>query len=486
MPLLSRRSFLAATAAGTVAPTLSGSARAAPRSAAPLVLNDASRLNPVPVARNAVLRPESDEALIAGLRALLKEAGAEERPVCIGGARHSMGGQSLMRDGIAASLAVPLIEPDTARRIMRVRAGTRWRDVIAALDPLGFSPAVMQSNHDFTVGGTLAVNAHGWPVPYGPFAATVRSFRMMLAEGTLMTCSRTENAELFALASGGYGLFGIVVDAELEVAENVLLAARHEVMPAAVFAPRFLSVAREAGVRMAYGRLSVARANYLGEAALVSYRPVASQPSPLPSPRVADAFHYLSRRVFRAQTGSEVAKKRRWYLETVIGPRLTAMKPVTRNAILNAPVAALADTDRRRTDILHEYFVAPERLADFLAACREIIPPSGQELLNVTLRHLEADTTSVLSFAPAPRVAAVMLFPQAMTEEAERAMRAMTERLIDRVLALGGSYYLPYRLHARAGQLRAAYPRIEEFVGKKRHYDPDLRFRNTLWETYLA
>jgi FAD/FMN-containing dehydrogenase len=483
--MLSRRSFLAATAAGAAVSTLAGPARGAPRRADPLVLNDASRLSPVRVARNAILRPESDDALIAALRALLREAAAEGRPVCVGGARHSMGGQSLMRDGVAASLAVPLIEPDTARRVMRVRAGTRWRDVIAALDPLGFSPAVTQSNHDFSVGGTLSVNAHGWPVPYGPFGTTVRSFRLMLADGTLVTCSRTENAELFSLAIGGYGLFGIVIDAELELADNVLLTARHELMPADAFAPRFTAVAREAGVRMAYGRLSVARDNYLGAAALVSYRPVASQPSPLPSPRTSDAFHYLSRRVFRAQIGSEAAKKRRWYLETVVAPRVTARKPVTRNAILNVPVALLADTDRRRTDILHEYFVAPERFAEFLAACREIIPTSGQELLNVTLRHLEADT-SVLSFAPAPRIAAVMLFPQAMTDEGEKSMQIMTERLIDRVLALGGSYYLPYRLHARADQLRAAYPRIEELVAKKRHYDPQLRFRNTMWEKYFA
>ena len=276
-------------------------------------------------------------------------------------------------------------------------------------------------------------------MPYGPFGTTVRSFRLMLADGTVVTCSRGENAELFGLAVGGYGLFGIVIDAELELADNALLAARHEVMPADAFAPRFTAVAREAGVRMAYGRLSVARDIISPRPRSCRYRPAASQPSPLPPPRTSDAFHYLSRRVFRAQTGSEAAKKRRWYLETVIAPRVTVKKPVTRNAILNNPVASLADTDRRRTDILHEYFVAPERFAEFLVACREIIPASGQELLNVTLRHLEADS-SVLSFAPAPRIAAVMLFPQQMSDEAERSMRAMTERLIDRVLALGGSY----------------------------------------------
>jgi FAD/FMN-containing dehydrogenase len=482
-PSLSRRAFLAATAAAAARPVSAAPVR---RAADPLLLNDASKLNPTPVARNTVLRPDGDAALIADLRALLKDAATENLPVCVGGARHSMGGQALMREGVAASLATPSIEVDTARRTMRVRAGTRWRDVIAALDPKGFSPAVTQSNHDFSVGGTLSVNAHGWPVPYGPFGATVRSFRLMLADGSLVMCSRTENAELFELAIGGYGLLGIVVDAEVEVADNVLLRARPEVMGADAFAPRFVSAAREAGVRMAYGRLSVGRENYLGESLLVSYRPAAKQPTPLPPPRTADAFHYLSRRVFRAQTGSEAAKKRRWYLETVVGPRTSARKEVTRNAILNIPVSALADTDARRTDILHEYFVPPERFAEFLVACREIIPPSGQELLNVTIRWLEPDTTSVLSFAPQARIALVMLFPQLMTADSERSMHAMTEKLIDRVLSVGGSYYLPYRLHARGDQLRKAYPRIEEFIQKKRSYDPQLRFRNTMWETYLA
>src|SRR5207248_224147 len=100
------------------------------------------------------------------------------------------------------------------------------------------SPAVMQSNHDFSVGGTLCVNAHGWPVPYGPVGATARAFRLMLADGTVLTCSPKDNTELFNLAVGGYGLFGIVIDVELDAVENVLLDAQYEVMPSTRFAAR--------------------------------------------------------------------------------------------------------------------------------------------------------------------------------------------------------------------------------------------------------
>ena len=62
----------------------------------------------------------------------------------------------------------------------------------------------------------------------------------------------------------------------------------------------------------------------------------------------------------------------------------------------------------------------------------------------------------------------------------------MTVELIERVLALGGSYYLPYRLHASRDQLRRAYPKLDAFVAAKRRYDPQLRFRNAFWDTYLA
>jgi hypothetical protein len=115
-----------------------------------------------------------------------------------------------------------------------------------------------------------------------------------------------------------------------------------------------------------------------------------------------------------------------------------------------------------------------------------VIPAHRQDLLNVTLRYVDADKSSVLTYAPQRRIAAVMLFVQKRTMDADADMRAMTTKLIDRTLALGGSYYLPYRLHATREQMRLAYPRLDEFIAAKRRTDPQLRFRNALWDTYLA
>ena len=482
---ISRRTLLGTGAAAALMRALPAAAQSPVKA---LVLDDASRLNATPVARHWRPARITGDAWLDALRAELKAAAAEGRPVALGAARHSMGGQALMRDGVAMTLDVapgaePWIEADRSTQTYRVAAGARWRQVIGALDPVGFSPAVMQSNHDFGVAATFSVNAHGWPVPYGPFGSTVRSLRLMLASGDVVTCGPAENAELFSLAMGGYGLFGVIVDLEVAMVENVLLRPTYELMPASQLGPRFgASWALDASIRMAYGRLAVDAQRFLREALLVTLRPVAGAPPPATS---GGLFVTLSREVFRAQIGSDRAKRARWYAETVAGPR-TSSGIASRNRFLNEPVANLAGRDRSRTDILHEYFLPAEGLEPFLVACRTVIPGSRQDLLNVTLRYVREDRTSALAYARGDRVAAVMLFSQKTTQADEEDMMAMTQRLIDAALDAGGSFYLPYRLHARRDQVARAYPRLDEVVARKRHYDPGLLFRNTMWHRYLA
>jgi hypothetical protein len=80
----------------------------------------------------------------------------------------------------------------------------------------------------------------------------------------------------------------------------------------------------------------------------------------------------------------------------------------------------------------------------------------------------------------------VMSFSQAMTPEGEVDMIKTTEALIEMVGAIGGSFYLPYRLHARADQIAKIYPRAGHFIARKKHHDPALLFRNLMWDSYFA
>ncbi len=236
-----------------------------------------------------MVKPDEEADFIARLRQELKEAAAAKRPVAIGAARHSMGGQSIPRDGTAVTLEPGRCEPDTPAKTYRADGGVRWKQVIATLDRIGFSPSVMQSNHDFGVASTYCVNAHGWPVPFGPFGSTVRSVRMMLAGGTIVTCSREQNTELFGLAMGGYGLFGVILDLEVAMTENQLLRPSFERMPSGEFADRFIrAISATDGVCMAYGRLSVALRDFFREAMMVTFRPLPTPATGLRHGRVHD------------------------------------------------------------------------------------------------------------------------------------------------------------------------------------------------------
>lgn len=442
------------------------------------MMNDASLLSPTPVAKHVVMAQDPGEALVAALRAELVEAAAAGRPVNIGAARHSMGAQAIPRDGTAITFDNGLVEPGEG--VFRAHAGARWGQVIAALDPLGLSPKVMQSNNDFGIAATFSVGAHGWATAHGPMGATVRSVQMMLSDGSLMTASREENPQIFAAAMGGYGLIGLITEMEVETAPNQLLQPSFTEMPAGDFATAF--AAAVPGVPMAYGRLNVDREGFFDQAMMVTYAPVEGE---IPAASGSGALSHASRAIFRAQLGNEWVKARRWGIETGIGASLQGAS--SRNSLFNEPVITLDDRDPGRTDILHEYFVAPEAFGDFLAACRAIIPASYQELLNVTLRWVEQDATALLSYAPRnPVIAAVMLFSQEMSARAEADMARMTRALIEAVQGMGGSYYLPYRPHATLAQFRQTYDRAEEFALLKRSMDPGLLLRGGLWDNYLS
>jgi FAD/FMN-containing dehydrogenase len=477
---LSRRGAL-----GLAAATLAAQGCSAPAQipTTGLDLNDASGLSPTRVRRH--WRPADRERdLVERLRAEFTSARAAGRPLCIGGARHSMGGQSLAADGTAITLDRGWCEPDTASQTYRASSGVRWNQVIRTLDPLGFTPKVTQANNDFTLGGAFSVNVHGWAVPEGPMGSTVRAMTVMLADGQVVRCSRETEAELFRMAMGGYGLMAVILDLEVEMARNVRLAPQFSRITAGEFGPAFNAAVHEPGVHMAYGRLSVGRDDFLQDAQLVAYRELPGEPDPLFAGE-SDPLDSLTRAIYRAQIGSGAAKDFRWYAETELGPRLQH-GPTTRSRLINTPTSVLAERDPRRTDILHEYFLPPDRLGDFLAACRDVIPAAEGELLNVTLRYVGADRDSVLAFAPDDRVAAVMSFSQRKTQEADAELSEMTRSLIDAALAAGGSFYLPYRLHARQDQLARAYPRLDEFLAAKGRFDPGVLFRNRMWDRYFA
>ncbi|HVV00558.1 MAG TPA: FAD-dependent oxidoreductase, partial [Verrucomicrobiae bacterium] len=148
--------------------------------------NDASRLDETPI-REAWTVPADRAKAESELARLLKRARETGTPVSMAGARHSMGGQSIARNGIVIDM-LPLrhMTLDRSRMILRVEAGARWSEVLRFLNREGCSVEIMQSNDDFSVGGSLSVNCHGWQFDRPPISSTVESCRLMLASGEIV------------------------------------------------------------------------------------------------------------------------------------------------------------------------------------------------------------------------------------------------------------------------------------------------------------
>lgn len=415
---------------------------------------------------------------------LVARARRERLPVSIAGARHSMGAHTIAADGLVVDM-LPFREMTLSAdgQILTVGAGALWRDVLPFLDRQGRSIAVMQSDASFSVGGSLSTNVHGWQVPFPPIASTVRSFRLVLPDGRVVRCSRAENADLFGLALGGYGLFGIILDAEIVTAPNRWLRAARAPTTADSLAGLFRrTVDTDTTVAMAYGRLSVAPSRFLRDAVLTVYRAEAPDGRPL-APPSPSRFLPLARTVFRGSVGSDYGKEFRWNIERRLASAVTP-EFVTQNALLDTDTALYTSRDDARTDILHEYFLPPDRLAAWLDRARPILQASGIDLLNVTVRDVRADRETVLRYAPTDRLGVVLFFSMERTALADERMAVLTRALIDAALAEGGTYYLPYRAHATRAQFARSYPSAPAFWAAKARVDPDTLFQNGFYAAY--
>src|SRR5439155_10023852 len=230
-------------------------------------INDASYLN-----RTAVfgIVKVTNDADVGNALAFARANGLK---VTAAGRRPSMGGQTFVKDGLVLNMrGLNRITVDATRKIVNVQSGALWADVQQRLDARGLSVKAMQSINIFTVGGTLSVNAHGVAHRPGPIAPTVRALRVMASDGQVKTATPTQNVDLFRHVLGGYGLFGVILDVDLEVVDNEMYELRTSYMDYRTFADYYKQhVDGNEAVGLVYGRLSVSPSTYLREAAIHVY-----------------------------------------------------------------------------------------------------------------------------------------------------------------------------------------------------------------------
>src|SRR6185437_16250715 len=204
----------------------------------PLTINDVSQLNPIQVSK--VITPATTDEIVQAVK-------THPGPISIGGARHSMGGQTATVGALFIDMRhfnrVLAFSP--TEKTITVQTGITWRQIQEQIDPANLSVKIMQSYANFTVGGALSVNVHGRYVGLGPIILSVKSLKVVLADGTIVEASPTSNADIFKGVIGGYGGLGVIVEATLELTDNVKIKRHTETMPATDYKRYFFDNIRD-------------------------------------------------------------------------------------------------------------------------------------------------------------------------------------------------------------------------------------------------
>ena len=436
-------------------------------------ITDVSKLTKTPIA--ALERPST----IAELRKIVIHA---DKPISIAGGRFSQGGQIACKNGIVIDITDlnRIIKLDVPKKRITVQAGITWRKIQRCIDKENLSVKVMQSYNDFTVGGTLGVHGHGRSLKYGPFIETVDSINIMLADGSIVIASRDENKELFITAIGGYGLMGIIVEATLQLTDNIKIARTVEHMHINNYSDFFFRTVKP-DKNIVFHSASL-YPDKLQKVTSATYYETDKELT------IHDRMQPY-KRFFPKQMIEEQFVRRLPFLKYVRpkieAKRLQQEEVMWRNYEMSYTVRALEPLVRfPTTTILQEYFIPVDKLIDFVDKLRNTIKKYNINMINVSIRHVPKNTESLLTYAPQESFALVLYINMFNTRTGKKKAQEWTQKLIDHALTLGGTYYLPYQLYATRKQLDEAYPNFKQLLEIKKKYDPQNKFMNRLFEKY--
>lgn len=132
---------------------------------------------------------------------------------------------------IRPELLTGIREIDRTAGTVTVAAGTPLRRLNEALAREGLSLTNMGDIMDQTVAGATSTGTHGTGRDSASIAAQIRALELVTADGSVLTCSPTENPDIFASARIGLGALGVVTAITFAVEPVFLLTAREEPMP---------------------------------------------------------------------------------------------------------------------------------------------------------------------------------------------------------------------------------------------------------------
>jgi FAD binding domain len=443
-------------------------------SSASVIVNDITQLNPIQV--DSVFVPTQ----IFEIQEKIKKTSGI---ISVGGGRYSMGGQIATEHALQIDMRKMnhIILLDEKAKKLTVEAGIRWRDIQTVIDQKNLSLQIMQTYSNFTVGGSLSVNAHGRYVNKGPLIRSVESMKMVLADGSLVKCSPTENKELFYGAIGGYGALGVIVEATLRLTDNSKVERSVQEMNVGKYKDSFFSLVKPDSNAVFHN----------GDFILPEFKKIRAitwrktfKPLTVKERLIPKDLKYLLQpmaisTISSIPYGANIRN-------SVIEPMFYSKpKVVWRNYEASYDVAELEPLVRYpNTYVLQEYFIPVKNFEKFVPKMKKVFDDFHVNVINVSVRHALPDPGSLMRWAREEVFSFVIYYKQGLQKKDVDEVAKWTRALIDQALSLNGTYYLPYQIHASDDQFKKAYPNYKDFFSLKKKIDPSNRFRNKLLDRY--
>lgn len=440
------------------------------------IVNDITGLNPISVKQ--IISPKSIDEISAAIK-------NSTGPLSIGGGRYSQGGQTAYENSIHLDMRKfnQVIDFNAEKKEITVQAGITWRDIQEYIDPYNLSIKIMQTYANFTVGGSLSVNVHGRYIGEGPIVNAVNSIKLVMADGSIVVASSTENKSLFYGAIGGYGGLGVIAEASLALADNTKIERKVKPLPVSQYKDYFFNNIRN-NSNIIFHNADLYPPRYEDVLDVSWYR--TEKPLTNKDRLIARGEKYFwGPRIVDFVAKYDLGKALR---KNIIDPVYYAFdRVVWRNWEASYDVRELEPENREETTyVLREYFVPVENIDRFIVKMRDIFQSNDANIINVSIRHAHQDPGTLLAWASQEVFAFVVYYQQGTDEKAKEQVKKWSTEMIDAVIEHGGTYYLPYQIFASPEQFRAAYPRSSEFFSLKAKVDPEYRFRNQLWKQHYS
>jgi len=438
-------------------------------------VNDVSFLNKTTV--NKIFYVKN----INQIQKIILLAQKNNKKISIAGSKHSMGGHILCDDcyyiDITKMKKMKLINNNK----LRVESGATFCDIIKFLNKFKKTVCSMQSYCNFTIGGSISVNAHGI-ISDKHISETVCELTLINSNGEIKICSNKKNKQLFKLSMGGYGMFGIIYDCVIKIQNNCL------------YTPTIHNISAKSYNQFAQNNLlkkNIFKITRINMSDLNNYMVIVYKKNN----NVPVKYKYkknkkqIIKKIFFNYLGSTSTFK---YIRSIF--EIKNNKPIdfeiletTPNQLMNYTTDVVTPLTPYSifTFILQEYFIPFDKFNSFIknfnTICSEYLLYKGIILLNVTIRIVNKDNITYLKYAK-KKVYAFVLYFKVFKIIHGTLFKDFCNRLINLTLKNNGTFYLPYSLFFNKTQLLKAYPNFNTFIKHKKKFDKNEIFFSNFYK----